>query len=66
MIEKLKLKIGDFEVQKREDAFRKAERFIREASENGGTSACIKQPFKVKGTKDIRVDIEILSGVAFV
>ncbi len=66
MIKKLKSDIGINETQKRQDAFTRAERFIRGASENGGLSACVKQSFKVKGTKDVRVDIEVLSGIAFV
>ncbi|GEM_PF-3311535 len=66
IIEKLKIIIGKKETLKRKSAFEKAERFICGASENGGLSVCVKQSFKVKGTKDVRVDIEVLSGIAFV
>jgi hypothetical protein len=51
---------------KREKAFAKAKEFAENSSENGGVFAVMKKTFKVKGSKDERVDIEVLGGKAFV
>lgn len=59
-----KLNLNDF--TKRKKAFEKAEEFVNNASENGGVFAVKKKTFKVKGSKDERVDIEVLGGKAFV
>mgnify|MGYP005844676681 CR=1 FL=1 len=59
-----KLKKEDAEI--RQQAFEKARQFISEAGENGGISAPISKTFKVKKTKDLRVDIEVNAGIAFI
>ena len=59
-----KLKPKDYE--RRRNEFAKAEQFVIEAGENGGIYAHKGKSFKVKGSKDERVDIEVLGGKAFV
>lgn len=45
---------------------RRAERFILQAGRNNGVDAPVSKTFKVKGTKDLRIDIEVISGKAFI
>jgi hypothetical protein len=46
--------------------FGKAEKFIKQAGDNGGVDAKVSKTFKAKGIKDVRVDIEVLNVTAFV
>lgn len=62
LVEKLKPK--DYERRKKQ--FSKAEKLIEGAGKNGGVFARFSKTFLVKGSKDERVDIEVLSGKAFV
>jgi hypothetical protein len=66
LLEKLKDKIPKKEYERRKREFKKAEGFVEKAGENGGVFAKLSKTFKVKGSKDERVDIEVLSGHAFV
>lgn len=59
-----KLKPKDYE--RRKKPFKKAQAFVVEAGENGGVFAHLGRSFRVKGSKDERVDIEVLGGKAFV
>ena len=47
-------------------AFLKAKKFIIQAEKNNGVDAPVSKTFKVKGTKDVRVDIEVIKGKAFI
>lgn len=64
LLEKLKTKLTDKELKAREDEFKKAKRYIENV--NGGVDAVKKKSFTNWKTEDIRVDIEILGGTAFV
>lgn len=59
-------KIPKPEFLKRKSEFEKAENFIQLAGDKGGVDARVSKTFKAKGTKDIRVDIEVIKGTAFV
>lgn len=59
-----KLAFRDYE--KRRDQFGKAEQFVKNAAESGGLYAKTSKSFKVKGSKDERVDVEVWAGKAFV
>jgi hypothetical protein len=65
-LENLKNKLTKTEYEKRKTEFEKAEKFIKQAGENGGVNAKVSKTFKVKDTKDLRVDIEVISGKAFI
>jgi len=65
MLEKLKNKIPSMEAKIRENAFVKAEKFIKKGHHEVVNST-VKRSFKVKGTKKERVDIEIQKGKAFI
>ena len=65
LLKKLMAKLRKEDFEKRKQQFSKAEAFIKEAGKNGGVIAPMKQSFKVKGSKDERVDIEVLGGKAF-
>jgi len=54
------------EFLKRKKAFEKAEKFMEQAGVNGGVHAQVSKTFKMKNTKDVRVDIEIIKGKAFI
>lgn len=62
----LKRKIPKSECDLREKEFQKAEKLIRRIEQGGGIDAKFSRSFRTKGTKDVRVDIEVLSGRAFV
>ncbi|MFK7796448.1 MAG: hypothetical protein AB8E82_03265 [Aureispira sp.] len=51
---------------KRQRAFKRAQQFAEQTSETGGAHARLSRSFKVKGSRDERIDIEIISGKAFV
>lgn len=59
-----KLKPRDYERRKKQ--FEKAEDIVKEAGKNGGVFARFSRSFKVRGSKDERVDIEVLGGQAFI
>ena len=65
-IEKLKCKLTQAELSARQDCFKKASLFIQRAPSYGISAffkhSCIPFP----PVKDIRVDIDVLAGVAFI
>ncbi|MCK5718264.1 MAG: hypothetical protein KAH77_12325 [Thiomargarita sp.] len=54
------------EAKMRAHAFEKARVFVIKAADNGGIDAQVSKSCRVKGTKDIRIDIEIITGKAFI
>lgn len=66
LLEKLRQKIPNQEAKSREKEFKKAEELIRRIGKSGGVDAKYTRSFRTKGTKDIRVDIEVLGGKAFI
>ncbi|MFK8164468.1 MAG: hypothetical protein AB8H12_18630 [Lewinella sp.] len=66
LLGKLFAKLKKKDAKRREKEFDKAQRLVEEAGRNGGIFAKMAKTFKVKGSKDERVDIEVLSGRAFV
>lgn len=65
MLNDLKMLLSKKELNDRARSFDRAERFIINAG-NGGGALPPGASFLMLGTKDVRVDIEIQSGVAFV
>lgn len=65
-LQQLADKITKSEFLVREKEFKKAAQFIKQAGDNGGIDAKVSKTFKKKGTKDVRVDIEVIKGTAFV
>lgn len=65
-LEKLKNKIPKKEAEIRISAFKKAKKYIQQASENGGLFAQSFATFNVKGKSEERIDIEVREGIAFV
>ena len=66
MIDSLENQLTPSEAKIRTKAFEKARTFVHQAGKNGGVDAQISKTFRVKGTKDIRVDIEVITGSAFI
>ncbi|MBC9130859.1 hypothetical protein FcAc13_05995 [Frischella sp. Ac13] len=44
----------------------KLKKWIINAGKNGGADAPVSKTFLIKGTKDVRIDIEIITGKAFI
>ncbi len=66
MLNALKTQLSPKDLRARAAVFTKAERFIQNAGNAGGVSAPVSKTFLVPGTRDIRVDIEVITGHAFV
>jgi hypothetical protein len=64
LLEKLKNSLTDKELSLREKQFDDAQRYVENV--NGGIDATIKKTFRNRKTKDVRVDIEVLAGRAFI
>jgi len=65
LLEKLRNKIPRKEAEIRENAFSKAQQFIEHGPHEVIVGAIFRS-YKVKGTKQEWVDIEIQSGIAFI
>ncbi len=63
LLDKLKDKLPEAERQVRKKPFEAAERFIEGAK--GGVQAPEHRSFRNRQTRDVRVDIEVWSGIAF-
>jgi hypothetical protein len=66
MIDDLISQLTPKEYKVREKSFEQARNSINQAAQCGGINALRKKSFRVKGTKDTRVDIDVLNGRAFV
>ncbi|NVB42049.1 RHS domain-containing protein [Pseudenhygromyxa sp. WMMC2535] len=66
MLDSLKSQLTKPEFKARKELIEKAQKWITKAGENGGVSAPVSKTFKAKGPTDIRIDIEIITGDAFV
>ena len=64
LLAKLKKKLSDRDLKAREKEFEKAQRYIEGVQ--GGADAIKKKTFRNRKTRDVRVDIEILGGTAFI
>ena len=64
LLERLKRMLTTKEYERREKQFEEARRYIQNVE--GGADAVKKKTFRNRKSKDARVDIEILSGTAFV
>lgn len=61
--QKLKSKLSKKELKKREKQFEQAERFIRNAGQNGGIQSPVKISYENPNYNDgTRVDIEVWAG----
>jgi len=66
MVDDLEASLTKAERKARQKELDKARKFIRDAGKAGGIDAPVSKTFLAKGTKDVRVDIEVISGKAFV
>lgn len=66
MLDKLKEKLSKKERQNRKELFDKADRFIRAAGKKGGVTAKVTKKIQKKDSEDVRIDIEVIAGVAFI
>ena len=66
MIEHLQSKLSHRELLIRKKEFEKAKMFIRQAAEKGGVDAQVRKSFRVKNTRDKRIDLEVIEGRAFI
>ncbi|MBK8397266.1 MAG: hypothetical protein IPL26_18775 [Leptospiraceae bacterium] len=66
MLQELENRIPKKEAEIRKNEFESARNFIQKASEKGGVDAPVSKSFKVQESKDIRIDIEVIKGRAFI
>lgn len=66
VIDELIRQLSSAEYQIRAKAFEDARKFVIRTADNHGVDCLVKKSFRVKGTQDIRVDIEITKGRAFI
>ena len=66
MIDELISQLSPVEYQIRAKASEDARKFVIRTGDNQGVDCLVKKSFRVKGTQDIRVDIEIIKGRAFI
>lgn len=66
MVEKLKEKLPKKELGNRKELLDKAEQFIKAAGKKGGVSAQVSKKFPKKDSQDVRIDIEVIAGIAFI
>lgn len=59
-------KLNKRDLAAREDAFKKVTKYIDNTAKGGGAHSYINRTFMVKDTKHERVDIEVITGKAFV
>lgn len=62
ILEKLKNRLSTKDQKLREKPFQEAERFIEQSH---GVDAPLRKSFRNRKTKDVRVDVEVWSGTAF-
>lgn len=66
LLQRLKGKIPKKELKKREKQFDKAEDLINRSESTGGLHARFDKSFQRDSDSDVRVDVEVLGGTAFV
>ena len=66
MLDELTESLTKGERKARQEAIDKAKKWIINAGKNGGADAPVSKTFLIKGTKDVRIDIEIITGKAFI
>lgn len=66
MLKKLKSRLSKKEQEERKNEFKKAEKFIKAAGEKDGVDAPVSKSIMKKGSKNKRIDIEVIVGIAFV
>jgi hypothetical protein len=66
MVDELERKLTSAERKARATELGKARDFIRRGGAAGGADAPVSKTFLAKGTKDVRVDVEVKTGTAFV
>ena len=68
MVDRLETQLTAAELQVRIEALAKARQFIDRAATAGGISAPVRKTFPSirQQTTDIRIDIEVITGIAFV
>lgn len=63
LLNKLWMKLTKKEKAQREKQYESAQRYVENV--NGGIDAIVKKTFRNRKTKDVRIDIEVLGGTAF-
>jgi hypothetical protein len=64
--DRLEALLTDREKKDRDEPLRQLRRFIRAAARAGGVSAPVSRSWYQRGSKDIRVDLEVVTGMACV
>jgi hypothetical protein len=66
MCEDLEAKLSEREKDDRAQALAQLRRFIRSAAQGGGVSAPVSKSWLKRGSRNIRIDLEVVKGIACV
>ncbi|MGH7172350.1 MAG: hypothetical protein ACRELG_18900 [Gemmataceae bacterium] len=66
MCDDLEVKLSEREKNDRAQPLAQLRRFIRSAAQGGGVSAPVSKSWLKRGSKDIRIDLEVVKGMACV
>lgn len=64
MCDDLEAKLSEREKNDRADALAQLRRFIRSAAQGGGVSAPVSKSWLKRGSRDVRIDLEVVKGMA--
>jgi hypothetical protein len=66
MCDDLEAKLTEREKNDRAQPLAQLRRFIRSAAQGGGVSAPVSKSWLKRGSKDVRIDLEVITGMACV
>jgi hypothetical protein len=66
MCDNLDTQLTDREKRERAQPMAQLRRFIHSAAQGGGVSASIRKSWLKRGSKDVRIDLEVIKGMACV
>jgi hypothetical protein len=66
LCDRLESQLTNQEKKDREQGLRQLRRFIRAAARAGGVAAPVNRSWYKRGSKDIRIDLEVVTGMACV
>ena len=66
MCDDLEVKLSEREKNDRAQALAQLRRFLRSAAQGGGMAAPISKTWLKRGSKDVRIDLEVIKGMACV
>src|SRR5687767_1230497 len=66
MCDRLEARLTSKEKKARREPLKQLRRYLRAAAQAGGVSAPVSKSFLQRGSKDVRIDLEVIAGTACV